>query len=107
MRKKIGRKIQPKQFHSVEISIEAEDEIEWSDMAERQKKLDQLTALAIEDYERTFKEVCEALQVQEKKAFVKHRVLSDSPTGTPDSASGNQVPTDSEMGLFDALGADQ
>jgi hypothetical protein len=64
--KRIGRKIQPKQFESLEVTCEYEDVVTWSDMDERQKKLEMLTQLAMIDFERSMSAVCEGLGVEHK-----------------------------------------
>lgn len=92
-RKRIGRKIQPKRFESLEISCEYEDEIEWKTPAERQKLLDQLTEKALEDYEKSFNAICEQLGVEDKPVSVSHKLDDGSErTGAAKSESVKEEP---------------
>ena len=68
--KRIGRKIQPKQFESLEVTCEYEDEIVWVDNVERQKKLDNLTNLALIDFDRSMQIVCESLGVEHRPVSI-------------------------------------
>lgn len=68
--KRIGQKIQPKQFHSLEIACEYEDVIEWKDVAERQDKLDKLTKNLLLDYKRTKEKILEDLGLSDKPVSV-------------------------------------
>ena len=71
-RKRIGRKVQPKQFESLDISCEYEDTIEWDNMEERQAGIDKMTALAIEDFDRSCQTICESLGIESKSISVTH-----------------------------------
>lgn len=107
-RKKIGRKIQPRQFESVDISIECEDEIEWTTIEERQKKLEKLTKLALIDFQDTFQKVCEELGVEDKRAFGKRYVGeysgSTPKTGEkPESSKQDNKDDDDMESFFDGL----
>lgn len=98
--KKIGRKINTGQYESADIVIEAQDEIEWSSIEERDKKLHKLTQLAIKDFQDTFVEVTEALGIQEKRAFVKNHGAksAEPPKDNPKSKIG-----DDDFNLFDEM----
>ncbi len=69
--RRIARKIQTRQYESADIEIECKDTIEWTSLEERQIKLRNLTQLAIIDFQETFVEVCNALGIEQKTAFIK------------------------------------
>ena len=73
VRKGVGRKIQPKQFESLEVTVAYEDTIVWDTVEERQTKLDKISELAIIDFEKTFDRVCEELGVTPKTGTVTHK----------------------------------
>ena len=106
--KRIGRKIQPRQFESVDISIECQDEIEWSTIDERSAKLTKLTNLAINDFNETFAQVCEALGIEDKRAFVhNHGAKSAAPPSKlenkPLKSEGSSADDDGGMDIFDGI----
>ena len=68
--RRISRKIQTKQYESAEITIECQDEIEWTSVEDRQSKLRKVTQLAILDFQETYVSVCEALGIEKKTAFI-------------------------------------
>lgn len=68
--KRIGRKIQPKQFESLEVTCEYEDEVVWTDNVDRQQKLDNLTNLALIDFDRSMQIVCESLGVEHRPVSI-------------------------------------
>jgi len=82
-RKRISRKVQPKQFESVDISVETEDEIEWSTMEEREHKLKKHNELCIKEFQETFEAVCQELGLTDKKAFGKRYVFDDQEQPLP------------------------
>ena len=71
--KRIGRKIQPKQFESLEISCEYEDTITWNSMKERQAKLDDHLKLSMLDFQKSFDQVCGELGVNDKAVAITHK----------------------------------
>jgi hypothetical protein len=73
VRKKIGRKIQPARFESLEVSCEWEDEITWSDPKDRQSKLDKITKAGLVDFQRSFDEVCNFLGVNDRAVNIDHQ----------------------------------
>lgn len=97
--KRIGRKIQTKQFESLDISIECTDEIEWETLEERNKKLDQLTKLAINDFDETFGQVCKAVDVSEKRAFV-HAPKPEAKSEEKPKSKSNSKKDDSDIDDF-------
>ena len=96
-RKRIARKIQPKNFESVDISVECEDEIEWTTMAERDSKLKKLTELITIEFQDTFKKVCDELGLENKPAFGKRFVEGDT---KPEQETSKQPSVDNELGSF-------
>ena len=103
IRKRIGRKIQPKQFESLDISVEAEDEITWSSVDEREKKSGKMTQLVLRDYQETFDQVCVALGLQEKRAFV--HGSSKPQSAQPEAKTGEKEPISSSKSddIFEGL----
>ncbi|HUS49890.1 MAG TPA: hypothetical protein VMZ91_06975 [Candidatus Paceibacterota bacterium] len=70
IRKKIGRKIQTKMYESLDVNVEIEEEIEWSDLKERQQKTDGISKILIKDYKKTMTQVLEDLKLSQIKATV-------------------------------------
>ena len=70
---KIGRIIRRvhniAKYESIDITVSSEDEIEFADLKEREKKCSNLTALLVQDMERTEKQVFSELRIEPKKAF--------------------------------------
>ncbi|NJL70140.1 MAG: hypothetical protein HC888_00400 [Candidatus Competibacteraceae bacterium] len=100
-RKRIARTIQTKQYETLNISIESEDEIEWTSIKDRDDKLAKLTNLAIRDFEETFNQVCEAFGFDEKRVFVKQNGAV-TPRDPRQVATSNAE--DDGLGAFDTLG---
>jgi len=70
IRKKIGRKIQTKQFESLEVYVDIEEEIEWGDIKERDKKTKAINKILINDYKDTLKTILKELKLEKNKATV-------------------------------------
>jgi len=70
IKKKIGRKIQTREYESLDINVEIEEEIEWSDLKERQKKTNGISKILIKDYKETMAQVLEDLKLSQVKATV-------------------------------------
>lgn len=64
------------QFESLEIAINHEDTILWSDLEERKQKLKRMSDLVVEDFKQTRKAVMEELELSEKKAYFKNALKS-------------------------------
>lgn len=96
VRKGVGRKIQPKQFESLEISVAYEDVINWDTVEERQEKLDKISELAIIDFEKTFDRVCEELKVTPKTAAITHK-SEDGSVKTATAQTSNDTKPASNM----------
>lgn len=96
VRKHIGRKIQTKQFESAEIYVEAEDTIEWTDVKDRQAKMDKITKLLILDFQRTMDDVTKELGLKENKATI------SAPKETDNSKKETKKKVNSED-LFDDM----
>lgn len=72
-RRRISRKIQPAQFESLEISVEVEDEFEWSTFQERDDKLSKHTKMVLDDFNHSFVTVCNALGITSHKALIAYK----------------------------------
>ena len=70
IKKKIGRKIQTKIYESLDVNVEIEEEIEWSDLKERQQKTDGISKILIKDYKETMTQVLKDLKLSQIKATV-------------------------------------
>jgi len=71
IRKKIGRKIQTKQYESLEVYVDIEETIEWADGKERAKKTKAVNKVLIDDYKDTLIQVLEELTLAANKASIK------------------------------------
>lgn len=69
---RIGRKIQPKQFESLEIAIEVEDVIEYKTADELNAGIANQTKRVIEDFTQTYESVVKDLGVMDKPVAVTH-----------------------------------
>ncbi len=70
IRKKIGRKIQTKQYESLEVYVDIEETIEWTTMKERIEKTNGINKLVIADYKNTLLTVLKELKLSQNKANV-------------------------------------
>jgi len=70
VRKSIVRKFNLGNFENMDIIVEQEHEIEWSDIEEFTKKSDNVTRLVARDFQDTVAMVAEELGMEEKKAFM-------------------------------------
>jgi len=70
IRKKIGRKIQTKEYESLDVSVEIEEEIEWENLEERHEKTNGVSRILIKDYKNTMTQVLKDLQLSQNKATV-------------------------------------
>jgi len=78
IRKKIGRKIQTKQYESLEVYVDIEETIEWADGKERATKTKAVNKVLIDDYKDTLKQILEELTLETNKASIKSQ--SESPS---------------------------
>jgi|ETNvirnome_2_130_1030620.scaffolds.fasta_scaffold19959_2 hypothetical protein len=74
--KSIKRIYNVAQYESLEVIVHYEDEIEWENVAERQKKSDAISKLLLNDFKKTTLEVFKQLNESEKKAFFKNALKS-------------------------------
>lgn len=74
-RKKISRTLKTAEYFSLTIGEETEDEIEWTNLDERDKKLHNLSKCAIRNFKRTHDEVLEELGLAQIYAFGKDHLL--------------------------------
>jgi hypothetical protein len=61
--KSVERCIQTKQFEQVTITVGREEEIEWKDDVDKNKKIDKFTQDILSDFTITYNEVCNKLGV--------------------------------------------
>jgi len=74
--KSIRRIYNVAQYESLELVLNYEEEIEWADVKERQKKSRNITTLLLNDFKDTRKQVFEELNTSEKKAYFKNAIKS-------------------------------
>jgi len=74
--KSIKRIYNVAQYESLEVVVHYEEEIEWEDVAERQKKSDNISKLLLEDFKKTRLQVFQELNESEKKAYFKNALES-------------------------------
>lgn len=65
----IKRTIQTAQFESLVIEVSIEEEIEWSTLSERQKKIDNWTTLLLQDFKQSADRIIADLGFTHKKAY--------------------------------------
>lgn len=63
IKKTIVRGIQTKQYEQLNITVELEEEIEWEDDKEREKKVKETTDKVLDDFVNTYNQVCETLKI--------------------------------------------
>tara|TARA_Y100000034_G_scaffold130410_1_gene188851 strand:+ start:451 stop:708 length:258 start_codon:yes stop_codon:yes gene_type:complete len=71
IKKKITRNLNTAQFEQLEVSCEFQEDVEWSNIAERQDKSDKITKLLIIDFQQTLDQVLQELELHEKRATLK------------------------------------
>ena len=70
--KSVSRKFNVAKYENLVIHVSYEEDIEWADLKERQKKSGDVTKLLLSDFEQTKKEVFEELGLEEKTAFMEN-----------------------------------
>lgn len=70
IRKKIGRKIQTKQYESLEVYVDIEEEIEWENLKERSEKTKSVTLILQKDFKETMLTVLDQLKLSQNKATI-------------------------------------
>ena len=103
IRKEIARNVQTKQFESLRVSIEVEEEIEWSTLAEKEAKHQKVTEIAIKDFQQTFDAVMDELKLTYKPAIL---ATQEKPT-TPEEVAQAEAPKvadKKDTSNFDELG---
>jgi len=61
--KSVERCIQTKQFEQVTITVGREEEIEWEDNTDKNKKINEFTQDLLEDFTITYNDVCTKLGI--------------------------------------------
>ncbi len=72
IRKSIQRTLTTAKFESIVIHDEFEEEIEWSSLEERQRKIDNWDTILIQNFKKTHDKVMEELGLSHKKAYFKN-----------------------------------
>lgn len=65
----IKRTIQTAQYESLVIEVGIEEEIEWTTLSERQKKIDNWTTLLLQDFKQSSDRIITDLGFTHKKAY--------------------------------------
>ena len=68
----IKRTLSTAQFETLVIEIGFEEEIEWTTLSERQKKIDNWNALLIKDFKESSDRILQELGITHKKAYFKN-----------------------------------
>ena len=74
IRKSIQRTVQTAKFESIVICDEFEEEIEWTSLEERQKKIINWESLLIQGFKRSFDNILQELGLSHKKAYFKNGI---------------------------------
>ena len=78
--KSICRKFNTDKYENLDISVSFEENIEWSDLKERNKKSENITKLLLADYEKTKDQVFEELGLKNVKATKNNALKEDTAT---------------------------
>ena len=70
--KSISRKYNVAKYENLVIHVSYEEEVEWTDLKDRQAKSKNLTKLLTMDFEQTKKDVFEELKEHNKPAFIEN-----------------------------------
>lgn len=106
IRKHLERTIQTAKFENVKIYVEAEDSIEWNTLEERQRKLDDVTSLLIQDFQQTQLKVFQELKLEPNSATVGgYKPIEKDEEKTTENESKKSINNSSQGGLdlFDEL----
>lgn len=68
--KAISRKIQTAKYENIQISVSVEEEIDWANLDEKNKKHQAVTKVLLNDYKQTEKDVLKELDLMNKPASV-------------------------------------
>lgn len=68
----LKRTLSTAQFETLVIEIGFEEEIEWTTLSERQKKIDNWNALLIKDFKESSDRILQELGITHKKAYFKN-----------------------------------
>ena len=69
VKKGIQRTIWTAKYEGLKVDVSLEEEITWSDLQERQKKLDAVSVHLTNELKRTLNAACDELGLSEKKVF--------------------------------------
>jgi len=84
IRKSIERIYNVAPYESLKVVVGIDEEIEWSTLAERQKKTKNWTKLLVKDFNETVEDVFKDQDVSEHKVF--HKNATPEPSGDDDLA---------------------
>jgi hypothetical protein len=104
----VGRKIQPRQFESLEVTLFVSEEVEYD--GDRAGAVKEFTESVLGDFKRSYDAVCEGLGVEDKPLKVTHKtedgtVKTAALPVAPAPAKKSLAPSDAE--LDDLFGDDK
>lgn len=70
--KSISRKFNVAKYENLVVNVSYDENIEWADLKERQKKSEDITKLLLIDFGQTTKDVFKELGIEEKTAFMEN-----------------------------------
>ena len=82
--KGITRLIQTAKYFSLTVTHTAQDTIEWETVDEREKKINNLTLLAIKDFVQTHDTVLDQLKLGQMHAFVTNHIKENESNKGPE-----------------------
>jgi hypothetical protein len=99
--KSVERCIQTKQFEQVTIVVSREEEIEWKDVVEKNKKIGEFTQDILEDFTITYNEVCNKLGVSRCIGVVTTTKPVDGKTLPPSPKTEPKKETEDNLPQYD------
>lgn len=98
--KSIQRTISTAKYESIVIKEQIEEEIEWTTLAEREKKINNWTILLTDQYKRTEETVLKELSLCQKDAYFVGHLDKDN---RPDPVSNSVPVSDTVLSELDEL----
>lgn len=74
IRKSIQRTLSTAKYESIVIHDEIEEEIEWSSLEEREKKINNWTTLLLKEFQQSHDRILDELKLSHKKAHFKNSI---------------------------------
>jgi hypothetical protein len=81
VRKSMQRTIWTAKYEGLKVDVSLEEEITWTDLKERQKKLDAISIHVANELKRTLNTACDELGLGEKKVFASKDPKKDDSGG--------------------------